>query len=154
VDIMLPLSHITKSVLYVIGGMWWWANLPSFDIPPAPYRMLLSIIPYGFYMLAVGIFEFIVGVMIILPNRKCWWGAYVISIVSIVGVSIMVLAISPLSFVLFVIPPNIWQIFVPIIVVGMACVNAPFAIIIFVIMLLEIIILRDERIKRRYKIIE
>jgi len=152
VDTMLPLSHITKSFLYITGGIIYWADFQSFDLTP-PYEMFFSI-PFGFYMGIVGCFEFVVGVLIFSPTKRSWWVFNISTIVSILGFSMILIGQNPLNSVLYVISPIFIVILIPVRFVALAWVQSPFAIILFVITCLEIFVLRDKRIKRRHKIID
>lgn len=153
-DIFLPLSHITKSVLYIVGAIWWWwANLPSFDSIP-PYETSSFLIPFGFYMGIVGCFEFVVGVLMVSPTKRAWWLFNISTIVSILGFSMVLSGQNPLNSVLYHISPIVIIILLPIRFVALAWIQSPFAIILFVITCLEIFVLWDERIRRRHKIIE
>ena len=141
VDILIPWAHITRFLILIASANQYWDSLP-FPLPPYSMPSMT-----GFLMLYAGIFELVVGLLILRPKKESWWIALIMSVLAIVGFAI---AILQFTVRWYFIPP----VFFLLLIIGAVWFPSRFVILLLGVTCFELFILRDERIKRRYKIIE
>lgn len=144
--IVLPLAQVTKFYLYlsayIFGQIW----IHNFHSRPQ-YLPALSVANYTLWIFLFGVLELFAGIIAFYPSRKSWWLVLGIATYPVIGFLIYLLSPILLRFELVSLVLSLglaaWW--------GMTIYATPLLFVTITITSLEIVLLRDERIKTRYR---